>query len=102
MNTELAKFVHQIIENKEFKCPICGSRRYVTDEGNHELTFHCSSEEARFWDFERGTQEQMKAKQHWDQSKRELFLSMEDVMNFLGENASSSEVKFFSDGSTSH
>ena len=99
MNTALEKFVIQITENKEFKCPVCGSSRYVTDQGNHELTFHCSSPEARFWDYERGTQEQNCAKQHWDQSMLELFLNMEDVMRFVSENGSSQELNFISDKS---
>lgn len=43
MNNELQKFVGQIIEENEFKCPVCGSARYVTDQGNHEFTFDCSS-----------------------------------------------------------
>jgi hypothetical protein len=37
MNSELQKFVDQIIENREFRCPVCGYARYVTDQGNHEL-----------------------------------------------------------------
>ena len=96
MNTELAKFVNRILENKEFICPVCGSARYVTDEGYHELTFHCSSLEARFWEYERGTPEQMNAKQHWDHSKQELFLNIEDVMKFVNDNESPSELNFFS------
>jgi hypothetical protein len=48
---------------------------YATDKGNCELTYHCSSPEARFWDFDRGTAEQALAKQHWDQSIREVFLT---------------------------
>lgn len=86
--TVLAKFVDQITANKEFSCPVCGSTIYVTDRGNNELTFHCSSAEARFWDFERGAPEQVAAKKHWDLSKRELFISMEDVMKFAGEKES--------------
>ena len=82
MNSELQKFVEQIIEKREFRCPVCGSARYVTDQGNHELTFHCSSKEARFWDFERGSHEQLDAKRHWERSKQEVFLSQEDSINF--------------------
>jgi hypothetical protein len=48
---------------------------YVTDHGNSETTYHCSSTEARFWDFDRGTIEQVEAKKHWDQSIREVFLN---------------------------
>jgi hypothetical protein len=79
-NFELGK---KIVQDPEFKCPVCGSSMYITDHGNHELTFHCSSQAARFWDFERGTSEQMIAKEHYDQSKREMFLNLEDAMNFV-------------------
>jgi hypothetical protein len=48
---------------------------YATDQGNSEITYHCSSAEARFWDFDRGTVEQAQAKKHWDQSIREVFLN---------------------------
>ncbi|WP_431215988.1 hypothetical protein ACQ86N_15855 [Puia sp. P3] len=88
MNIALSKFVDRLKENQQFKCRICGASKYVTDQGNHELTFHCSSTEARFWDFERGSNEQLKAKQHWDQSKQELFLSATDVMRLVNENDS--------------
>jgi hypothetical protein len=58
----------------EIKCVICGLGMYATDNGNYEVTYHCSSPEARFWDFDRGTVEQAKAKEHWDQSRQEIFL----------------------------
>ena len=47
---------------------------YPTDWGNNEVTYHCSSPEARFWDFDRGTKAQHTAKEHWDKSIREVFL----------------------------
>jgi hypothetical protein len=56
-------------------CAICGCQMYATDYGNSEITYHCGSPEARFWDFDRGTTGQAKAKQHWDQSIREVFLN---------------------------
>ena len=59
----------------QLSCPICGSRLYPTDQGNAEVTYHCSSPEARFWDFDRGTAAQHEAKKHWDQSIREVFLN---------------------------
>jgi hypothetical protein len=59
------------------KCSICGASLYVTDHGNHEATYHCSSIEARFWDYERGTDEQVNAKEHWDKSRTEIFLKQE-------------------------
>src|SRR5579863_6487166 len=78
-NFELGR---KMIQDPGFKCPVCGSPMYITDHGNHELTFHCSSGAARFWDFERGTTEQMIAKKHWDQSKREMCPCMGDAINF--------------------
>lgn len=56
-------------------CAICGQALYPTDKGNSEVTYHCSSSEARFWDFDRGTVAQHKAKEHWDRSIREVFLN---------------------------
>ena len=57
------------------KCRDCGAFLYSTDHGNHEVTYHCSSADVRFWDFERGSPEQIKAKEHCDNSKIELFFS---------------------------
>jgi hypothetical protein len=56
----------------ELNCVVCGSPLYNTDRSFHETTFHCSSLEARFWDFERGSEEQVNAKDHWDKSKKEI------------------------------
>jgi hypothetical protein len=58
-----------------FYCNICGEPLYPTDHCNLETTFHCSSAEARFWDFERGSAEQLKAKEHWEQSRKEIYLN---------------------------
>jgi hypothetical protein len=55
-------------------CSICGLAMYPTDRGNYEITYHCSSPEARFWDFDRGTSAQAIAKDHWDKSRLEIFL----------------------------
>jgi hypothetical protein len=54
------------------KCIVCESTLYNTDQCFNELTYHCSSPEARFWDFERGSAEQVKSKDHWDRSKQEI------------------------------
>ena len=59
----------------QLSCAICGSALYATDKGNCEVTYHCSSNEARFWDFDRGTAAQHQAKEHWDRSIREVFLN---------------------------
>jgi hypothetical protein len=56
----------------ELKCVICGAPLYNTDRCFAEFSYHCSSPEARFWDFERGSAEQIKAKEHWDKSKQEI------------------------------
>lgn len=61
--------------SSDLNCAVCGAPMYATDQGNCEVTYHCSSPEARFWDFERGTSEQATAKKHWDQSIREVFLN---------------------------
>lgn len=59
----------------DLKCPMCGAALYPTDRTNFEVTYRCSSPEARFWDFDRGTADQHKAKEHWDRSLREVFLN---------------------------
>jgi Zn-finger nucleic acid-binding protein len=56
-------------------CPVCGSAMYPTDRNNFEVTYRCSSPEARFWDFDRGTLDQKVSKEHWDRSLREVFLN---------------------------
>jgi hypothetical protein len=48
---------------------------YPTDRNNFEVTYRCSSSEARFWDFDRGTLAQKIAKEHWDKSLMEVFLN---------------------------
>ena len=69
-----------------FSCTVCGSPMYITDHGNHELTYHCSSSEARFWDFDRGTFEQVKSKEHWDRSKQEIFPDLKEDVKFVLKN----------------
>ena len=54
------------------KCILCSVPLYITDRFLSEFSYHCSSNEARFWDFERGTQEQETAKKHWDLSRQEI------------------------------
>jgi hypothetical protein len=56
-------------------CAVCGSPMYATDKNNFEVTYRCSSTEARFWDFDRGSAEQARAKEHWDKSRKEIFLN---------------------------
>lgn len=75
MEKHYVDFIKNLLKKTEYQCPVCGAERYVTDHGNHEVTIHCASSEARFWDFERGTVAQTAAKRHWDQSRLELFLT---------------------------
>jgi hypothetical protein len=56
-------------------CRVCGASLYSTDFGNHEITYHCSSDMAKFWDFDRGSMAQRKAKEHWDASRLEVFIN---------------------------
>jgi hypothetical protein len=63
----------------DLKCTICGSPLYNTDQCLSEFSYHCSSEEARFWDFDRGTIEQIKAKDHWDRSRQEIPNSIRNI-----------------------
>jgi hypothetical protein len=60
-------------------CPVCGYRLYSTDQDNYEITYYCSSPEARFWDYDRGTPEQNHSKDHWDRSRREIILHRDDL-----------------------
>jgi hypothetical protein len=83
MDSQYADFIKELLRKPEFHCPVCGTERHVTDQGNHEVTVHCSSSDAKFWEFDRGSLAQTVAKQHWDQSRLELFLTMEDVLRCL-------------------
>ncbi len=66
------KFDKQELMEIQLTCLVCGSALYNTDQCLNEYIYHCSSPEARFWDFERGSTEQIKSKEHWDQSKKEI------------------------------
>ena len=52
MDSEYAGFIEELLKKPEFQCPVCGKGRYVTDHGNHEVTIHCSSSDAKFWEFD--------------------------------------------------
>lgn len=51
-------------------CKICGCRMYITESSSELNFYHCSSDEAKFWDFDRGSKEQLSSKKHWDDSKQ--------------------------------
>lgn len=67
--------VSKIGKNLNMICTVCGANLYPTRHGLDSISFHCSSEKARFWDFERGTRELIESKRHWDMSKKELVMS---------------------------
>lgn len=73
----------RVIGEAAYRCPVCGSPRYITDHGNHVITIHCSSAEARFWDCPRGSLAETMAKQHWDRSRQDMFLTMGDILKFV-------------------
>lgn len=75
------------------KCTLCGAPMYITDHGNHETIWHCSSKEAEFWSFDRGTFDQARAKKHWDCSRREIFRTVEDALGFIARAESLSSKK---------
>ncbi len=54
------------------KCSICGSPLYNTDRCLSEFSYHCSSKQARFWDYDRGSKDEIEAKDHWDRSRQEI------------------------------
>ena len=66
------------LDRLENHCPVCGQRRYMTNRGDREWTLHCSSLEARFWNFERGSFAETIARQHWIQSRLVVRYRRED------------------------
>lgn len=53
---------------EKYKCSVCRGALYRTDAGGHDATLQCSSDEAKFWNFPRGSEEQQKAKEHFEKS----------------------------------
>jgi len=54
----------------DHKCSICGSKLYATHDGGMKVTLQCSSDEAKFWEFPRGSKEQKKAHDHFMKSTK--------------------------------
>ena len=88
MDVDHLELFYEVLQKLSYTCPVCGAALYVTNYGNFEAILHCSSDAARFWNFDRGTAEQTTAKQHWDQSRKELVLSKEDIPGYLNSNES--------------
>lgn len=63
------KFYEELrISTNNYKCPICGQELYRTDAGGMSATLQCSSDDAKFWNFPRGSQEQKEAHDHFTKS----------------------------------
>jgi hypothetical protein len=83
MDTEYVELINSLLQKHRYYCPVCGSKRYVTNFHDLEITIHCSSIEAKFWNFGSATLAHTVAKQHWDQSKLEFCLSLEDILEWI-------------------
>lgn len=59
-----------------YKCPVCRGALYRTDAGGPKVTLQCSSDEARFWDFPRGSSDQKNAHEHF--MKSTTYVSQEE------------------------
>jgi hypothetical protein len=68
--------IKKIVDSVRYTCPVCGSALYVTDFGKQALTFHCTSEKAKFWRFAQGSEALAEAKGHWDASIRSVIVDM--------------------------
>lgn len=66
--------INEIVGRPELSCPVCGSSLYLTCQNEKKLTFHCSSEHARFWDQTNGSRLFLEARFHWDRSAREVHI----------------------------
>ena len=56
------------VTDQNYKCKVCGSELYRTDGGGKTVTLQCSSDEAMFWNFNRGTKEQNLSHKHFTDS----------------------------------
>ena len=57
-----------MVKIDKYKCTECGAYLYRTDAGGLSVTLQCSSEKAKFWNFDRGTKEQSVAHNHFVKS----------------------------------
>lgn len=56
------------IDTSKYKCPICRSELYRTDAGGPNVTLQCSSSEAKFWEFPRGSEDNKQVNEHFMKS----------------------------------
>src|ERR1700761_4525341 len=81
---ELARL---IVQDADYRCPVCGSPRYITNRIDDEIIIHCSSSHAKFWECPKDTLAETIARNHWDQSKQKLYLSVETVRQLVATNS---------------
>ena len=53
---------------EKYKCSLCGEHLYKTDGGGPMATLQCSSDAAKFWNFDRGTEAQKASHEHFTKS----------------------------------
>jgi hypothetical protein len=61
----ILRFNEMKVLDPSYKCKVCGSQLYRTDGGGNTVTLQCSSDEAMFWNFNRGTKEQNISHKHF-------------------------------------
>jgi len=76
---DFLEHIKQIVESDDVICPVCGTSLYITDYNDDKLTFHCSSERAKFWTFEMRSDALVESKLHWDRSAREFFIGRDNL-----------------------
>ena len=52
----------------KYRCSLCGEYLYRTDGGGLIVILQCSSEVAKFWNFDRGSEEQRIGHEHFHKS----------------------------------
>lgn len=62
---KILRFNEMKVNDQEHRCKICGYPLYRTDGGGHNVTLQCSSDAAKFWNFNRGTKEQHDSHKHF-------------------------------------
>lgn len=61
----ILRFNELKVNDPEHRCKICGAPLYRTDGGGKSVTLQCSSDDAKFWNFNRGTKEQHDSHKHF-------------------------------------
>lgn len=57
-----------MIKLEKYRCSLCKEYLYKTDGGGHVVILQCSSEEAKFWNFDRGSEAQRIGHEHFNKS----------------------------------